>query len=73
MPDARARIREAYLRAWTERGPLAGWPARRIGHAFDLAQRVALLHYAVQFRLAVAVLGLWRDWLQRGIGGRRQV
>ncbi len=53
VPDASGRIREAYLRPWTERGPLAGWPARRLAEAFDLAQRVALLHYAVQFRLGL--------------------
>ena len=55
VDDVRARIRNAYLRAWTERGPLAGWPAERLARAFDLAQRVALLYYAVQFRR-----GMWR-------------
>jgi hypothetical protein len=53
VPDARARIREAYLRPWKERGPMAGWPERRVRDVFELAQRVAMLHYAVQFRLGL--------------------
>src|SRR5262245_16498895 len=55
VPDARARIRDAYLRPWAERGPLASWPAERLGRTFELAQRVALLHYAAMFRR-----GMWR-------------
>src|SRR5206468_12530054 len=34
--EARTRIREAYLGPWTERGPLTGWPPRRLERAFDL-------------------------------------
>jgi len=51
VPDARSRIREAYLGPWRERGPLRGWPAGRLERAFEVAQEVALLHYAVQFWL----------------------
>jgi hypothetical protein len=47
VPDARARIREAYLRPWRA---AACTRADRLEPAFDLAQRVAMLHYAVQFR-----------------------
>src|SRR5262249_54726996 len=43
--------REAYLAPWRAGdGPTGGWPADRLEAAFDLAQRVAMLHYAVQFR-----------------------
>ena len=48
--EARRRIREAYLSPWTERAPLAGWPPGRLERAFDLAQQVAMLCYAVQFQ-----------------------
>jgi hypothetical protein len=50
VPDARARIREAYLAPWRATVPARIWPAGRIETAFDLAQRLAMLHYAVQFR-----------------------
>jgi hypothetical protein len=50
VPDARRRIQAAYLAAWRERGPLAGWPQSHLDQAFQVALRVALLHYAIQFR-----------------------
>lgn len=50
VPDARARIREAYLAPWRAAGPTRAWPAGRLDAAFDLAQRLAMLYYAVQFR-----------------------
>jgi len=50
VPDARARIREAYLAPWRAAAPARAWPAGRIEAAFGLAQRVAMLYYAVQFR-----------------------
>ena len=50
VPDARARIREAYLAPWRAAGPARAWPAGRLETAFDLAQRLAMLYYAVQFR-----------------------
>jgi hypothetical protein len=48
---ARQRIRDAYLAPWLTRGPAA-----RLERAFDLAQRVALLHYAVQFRRVLPIV-----------------
>jgi hypothetical protein len=54
--EARRRIREAYLTPWTERGPLAGWPPRRLERTFELAQQVAMLHYAVQFRRGLSAI-----------------
>jgi len=50
VPDARQRIAAAYLGPWRERGPLAGWPGERLEQAFALAQALAPLHHAVQFR-----------------------
>jgi hypothetical protein len=49
VPDARRRIRDAYLAPWSERGPLARWPGRRLEQTFELARQVAMLHYARQF------------------------
>jgi hypothetical protein len=51
IPDARARIRTAYLGPWRRWAMAEGWPAGRLERAFDLAQRLAGVHYAVQFRL----------------------
>jgi len=57
VPDAGRRIRDAYLGRWKERGPLANWPAARLERAFELAQEVAMLHYARQFwRLALPLI-----------------
>jgi hypothetical protein len=50
VPDAARRLRDAYLGPWTRRGPLVRWSARRLEEVFDLAGRVAMLHYAAQFR-----------------------
>jgi aminoglycoside phosphotransferase (APT) family kinase protein len=50
LPDARRRLRDAYLQPWANRGPLARWLPRRLEDTFDLAQRVAMIHYAAQFR-----------------------
>jgi hypothetical protein len=50
VPDARACIREAYLAPWRAAGPARTWPAGRLEAAFDLAQPLAMLYYAVQFR-----------------------
>jgi hypothetical protein len=49
-PDARRRLRDAYLHPWANRGPLARWSARRLEDTFDLAEQVAMIHYAEQFR-----------------------
>src|SRR5262249_21796367 len=50
-PDAAARIRSAYLAPWRAWAAAQGWPAAgRLERAFDLAQRLAGAHYAVQFR-----------------------
>jgi hypothetical protein len=49
VPDARRRIRDAYLAPWSARGPMARWMARRLERTFELAQQVAMLHYARQF------------------------
>lgn len=49
VADARDRIRAAYLAPWAA-GPLRGQPAARIERAFDVAQRLAFLHFAVEFR-----------------------
>jgi hypothetical protein len=49
-PDTARAIRDAYLAPWRDGGPLAAWPAARVEAAFDLAQRVAPLYYAAQFR-----------------------
>jgi hypothetical protein len=43
-PEAQARIRAAYLRPWT---PYESWP--RLVRAFELAQHLAALHYAVSY------------------------
>ena len=51
-PGLRERIRDAYLEEWRAAGPLRSWPAARLERAFDLAQRAAMVHYAVQFWLA---------------------
>jgi hypothetical protein len=51
VPDVRRRIRAAYLAPWRDRGPLAGWPGSRLDRALDAGLRVAMLHYAIQFRL----------------------
>ena len=57
VPDARRRLREAYLGPWMERGPLAHWPAQRLERTFELAQEAAMLHYARQFwRLALPLI-----------------
>jgi hypothetical protein len=61
LSDARRRIRDAYLRVWTERGPLTGWPRARLERAFDMAQQVAMLHYAVQFRLQLTTIETSRE------------
>lgn len=50
VPDARDRIRDAYLAPWRERTPVCGWPAGRLERAFELSQPLAAVHYAVQFR-----------------------
>jgi aminoglycoside phosphotransferase len=50
VADGRQRIAAAYLGAWREHGPLAGWSAARLERAFALAQALAPLHHAVQFR-----------------------
>ena len=52
---ARDRIRRAYLGPWREACPDRPGPAGGLDRAFDLAQVLAPLHHAVQFRL-----GLWR-------------
>lgn len=49
-PDARSRIRHAYLAPWREREPIRDWPAGRLERAFNVAQSLAAVHYAVQFR-----------------------
>lgn len=49
VADARDRIRAAYLAPWAA-GPLRGWSATRVERAFDLGQRLAMLHFAVEFR-----------------------
>jgi hypothetical protein len=49
--DARARIRRAYLAPWRQWAAARGWAAGRLDRAFDLAQRLACVHHAVQFRL----------------------
>jgi len=54
--DLPARIRDAYLDAWQSDGPLCGWPAVRLERAFDLAQEVAMVHYAVQFWLGAPLV-----------------
>jgi len=51
VPDARKRIREAYLAPWRDR--LRHWRAGRLERAFDLSQPLAAVHYAVQFRLGL--------------------
>src|SRR5262245_44612884 len=56
VPDARSRIRDAYLGRWADRGPLAGQSPRRLEEAFDLAERVAMVHYAAQFRHSVRLV-----------------
>jgi hypothetical protein len=57
VPDAGRRLRDAYLAPWSQRGPLARWPAGRLERTFALAQRVAMLHYARQFwRLALPMI-----------------
>lgn len=50
-PGLRERIRDAYLGEWQAAGPLRRWPAGRLERAFSLAQRAAMIHYAVQFWL----------------------
>lgn len=50
VTEARARVREAYLAPWRAAGPARSWPAGHLEMAFDLAQRVAMLYYSVQFR-----------------------
>ena len=50
VPDARARIRAAYLGPWRAHAVTGHWPAERLERAFDMAQRLAAVHYAVQFR-----------------------
>ena len=64
VPDARGRIRRAYLAPWREAGPLADWPSDRIDRAFDVAQRLAALHYAVQFRAGLSRIET--SWEVRG-------
>ena len=54
--DLRPRIRDTYLEAWQSDGPLRGWPASRLERAFDLAQQVAMVHYAVQFWLGAPLV-----------------
>jgi Phosphotransferase enzyme family len=49
-PDAPERIRDAYLAPWRDHGPLRDWRPERLRRAFDLSQKLAPLHYAVQFR-----------------------
>lgn len=49
VPEARTRIRDAYLAPWRVAAPARAWPAGRLEAAFDLSQRVAMLYYAVQF------------------------
>ena len=56
VPDARRRLRDAYLYPWTERGPLVHWAPRRLAQVFDLAERVAMLHYAEQFRRSAVLI-----------------
>jgi hypothetical protein len=48
--EARARLREAYLAPWRAAPPTRRWSSARLEAAFDLAQRVAMLYYAVLFR-----------------------
>jgi aminoglycoside phosphotransferase (APT) family kinase protein len=57
----RRRIRDAYLKVWAENGPLATWPGERLERAFDVAKQVAMLHYAVQFRLDLATVETSRE------------
>jgi len=57
----RRRIRDAYLKVWAEHGPLATWPRERLERAFDVAKQVAMLHYAVQFRLDLATVETSRE------------
>ena len=56
VPDARRRLREACLYPWTERGPLGHWAPRRLEQVFDLAERVAMLYYAAQFRRSALLI-----------------
>ena len=51
-----ARLRDAYLEVWQAEGPLRAWAAARLERAFDLAQRTAMLHYAVQFWLGAPLV-----------------
>jgi len=48
--EARARIREVYLTPWRATSLVRNWPPTRLEAAFGLAQRLAMLYYAVQFR-----------------------
>ena len=63
-PDTARAIRDAYLAPWRESGPLAAWPAARVEAAFDLAQRLAPLYYAAQFREGLARIET--SWEVRG-------
>jgi hypothetical protein len=56
VPDARQRLREAYLHPWTVRGPLVHWAPRRLAQVFDLAEWVAMLYYAAQFRRSALLI-----------------
>jgi aminoglycoside phosphotransferase (APT) family kinase protein len=51
VPDARERIRDAYLQAWT-----AYEPMERLVEAFALGEVVAALHQAISYRYIVASL-----------------
>src|SRR5262249_20679996 len=44
IPDARTRLRDAYLEPWSLYAPM-----RRLVRAFDLAQRLAPLHHALTY------------------------
>lgn len=54
--DMPGRIRDAYLEVWQTEGPLRGWSTTRLERAFDRAQRVAMIHYAVQFWLGAPLV-----------------
>jgi hypothetical protein len=48
VPDARTRLRDAYLAAWT-----AYEPMERLVQAFELAQPLAALHYALVYHQVI--------------------
>jgi hypothetical protein len=51
VPDARTRIRAAYLGPWTKYEPMD-----RLVAAFDLSQQLAALHFAINYRRWLALI-----------------